>query len=515
MPRLVKMSRGGTREQREELVSVLIEKAGRKAYNDFATFVRMFWVIVDPSPLEWSWHMEAVCDALQEVELGRCRRLVINVPPGFSKSLLTCVFFPAWQWLRNPTRRTLFLSHDKDVAIRDSRRMRILIESPEYRALLTRFHGKEAWTLSDDQNAKSNFENSKKGFRYCGAIGGKITGKRGDGIIIDDPHDVKEAIEGSPERIAERMAETCNIFKQVLKSRLNDQRKGYVIIIMQRVHEGDLAGMAIAQKYKTVILPMRFDPARADPRDPRKVAGELLDPVRFPLEIVEEMEADLGSQASGQLNQEPVSPSGSMFPVGIWLWQDRRAFPVVYQRRAAAWDMAFGASEDSAFTSGVEGGLSNGKVYLLSEEYGRWESPEMIGGMKRMHQKGVVGQYVEDRASARAVTDILKREIPGLVLVQPITDKVTRAQAWKPYVQAGNIILPCTCGNMIPHHHELEGALPGEPFAAALVAEAAVFPKGKLKDRVDAAGYLFIELLGKPSSTPQDIRARYGVTVKR
>jgi len=151
------------------------EQAERRALVDFAAFVRLLWPVVEPAPLEWGWHMRVICTVLQELAEGKIRRLVINIPPGFSKSLLACVFLPAWIWLHRPAERMLFLSHDGDLASRDSRRTRILLQSPEYQRLLARIP--RPWTFARDQNEKVNFENSARGFRYCGSLTSGITGK--------------------------------------------------------------------------------------------------------------------------------------------------------------------------------------------------------------------------------------------------------------------------------------------------------------------------------------------------
>jgi phage terminase large subunit-like protein len=94
------------------------------------------------------------------------------------------------------------------------------------------------------------------------------------------------------------------------------------------------------------------------------------------------------------------------------------------------------------------------------------------------------------------VVSVLRAKIPGLILVPPVGDKVARAQSWQPYVASGNVILPCTCGQSEPHHHEVAAsALPAEPWVREFVAEHASFPKGTLKDQVDATSYLIKPLL--------------------
>jgi len=490
------------------------EQREREAVYSFAAFVRLMWSVVEPSPLKWSWHMEVICDALQSVAEGRCKRLVINIPPGFSKSLLTSVFFPAWKWLRWPSDRSLYLSHNLELARRDSQRTREVLRSPEYQSILSRT--KKVWSFARDQNETLNFQNSARGFRYCASLGAGITGKRGDNIVIDDPHDVKEATQGAPDRIAERMAELGANFDQAVRSRLNDPLTGTIIIIMQRVHEIDLTGHVLSGpgKWETLILPMRYDPERPDPRDRRTIAGELLDAERFPEHVVLENETALGAQASGQYQQAPVAPGGGMFPIAAWTFLDRRAFPQSYEREAAGWDLAFGANKSGAYHAGVFGGLKKGKVYTFGEVHVRCDTSELLSRMAAARKTWPEAKTwcVEDKAAGRPATEIASESIPGMILVQPSGDKTARAQAWQPYVRAGNIVLPCTCGLTTLHHHEQANALPAEPWVVEFVTELSMFPKGALKDRLDAAGYLYRELLGNKET--YDIK-KYNFNLRR
>ena len=480
------------------------------AIDQFSAFVRLMWGVVEPKPLEWGRHMQTVCDALQAVAEGKCKRLIVNIPPGFSKSLITSVFYPAWKWLRNPSDRTLYLSRSDKVGSRDSDRFRTLIKSEEYRSIVDKLPN--PWRIRIDQ--VELVANTAKGRRECAALGSGNTGKRADAIVIDDPHDVSEAIEGAPERIAERMGEAAQNFDQVLQSRLNDKRTDPIILIMQRLHEGDLSGHCMkvtnddgTPEWRTLILPMRYDPEIADPCDWRTIPGELLDPDRFPEEVVRKDEKALGAQASGQHGQRPVAATGGMFPVAQWTFVDHRSYPHQYEREIAGWDLAFGKSEGSAYHVGVFGGKKLGKAYIYAVIRLRAEANVLIDRMidARKQFPKATGWYVESAASAKPVRDVITARVPGFVLVPPEGDKVARAQSWQPYVASGNVILPCTCGQADPHHHEVAAdALPVDQWVREFVAEHASFPKGTLKDQVDAASYFvrpLLETKDKPKIT--------------
>jgi len=132
----------------------------QKARRRFREFIPLAWDTAEPArPFLPNWHIDAIADHLQAVADGEIQRLVINISPGHAKSLLVSVLWPAWMWVRNPKWRALFASYAADLAVRDSVRCRSLIESEWYQAMF-----RPEWQLSTDQNTKSLFENTEKGF---------------------------------------------------------------------------------------------------------------------------------------------------------------------------------------------------------------------------------------------------------------------------------------------------------------------------------------------------------------
>ncbi len=458
---------------------ILRELAERDALTSLAWFVRLLWPVVEPARLEWSWHMQAVCDALQDVAEGRVTRLVINIPPGFSKSLLTSVFYPAWQWLRKPSARNLFLSHDADLATRDSRRMRILILSPEYRRLLVR--AGQDWTLSGDQNQKVNFENTARGFRYCGSLTSGITGKRGDGIVIDDPHDAKDVTTGGPDQVRARLDEVETIFSQTLQTRMNDPRTGTIIVIMQRLHESDLAAHCLAEGYAHLCLPMRYDPARPDPRDRRRERGELLDARRFPAEVVAGLERALGvRQAAAQLDQDPVPDAGGLFQ-RAWFRHRFRVPPVGLQTFLSV-DATFRDTSSSDFVAIQLWGHLPGDArrFLLAQRRERLAytaTRQILKDLAAAHRPYAI--LIEAKANGDALIDDLRTAIPGVIAFEPGSrSKYERAQVGSaPAAEAGQIWLP-------------EDA----EFVDTFIEEHVGFPRAAHDDTVDACSQAMIWL---------------------
>lgn len=292
--------------------------------ESFAEFARAAWHVLEPAtPLMWDWPLDAICEHLEAVTDGQITHLLVNVPPGCMKSLLVGVMWPAWEWT-NPLRRHyryLGTSHKDALATRDNLKCRRLIQSEWYQS---------RWPLqlTSDQNAKTKFENSDTGFRESMSFT-SMTGSRGDRVILDDPLSVDDALSEA------ELLNAKNTFLESLPTRVNNERSA-IVVIMQRLHESDTAGIILEKKlpYVHLMLPMRFEPERRCKtilgfEDPRKKAGELLFPARFSEKSVALLERTLGVYATaGQLQQRPSPRGGGMFKDGhLKLWASGNPIP--------------------------------------------------------------------------------------------------------------------------------------------------------------------------------------------
>ncbi len=283
--------------------------------RSFRAFVKAAWSVLEPgTALKWNWHMDALCEHLQAMMDGQIQRLAINIGPGHTKSTIVSQCFPAWVWTRRPETRMLCASTDLPLAIRDNRNCRYLIESEWYRAC----YGREfklndtSYDMSPDQNMKSYFANDQQGYRQALSVCGKGIGKRGDLLIIDDPHDPREG-DGDREKVLEW-------YKQTWYSRLNDQEKGAMVIVGQRIHEDDLCGHVLKLGgWEHLCLPEEFDPARRCTTsigwcDPRDQEGDLLWDAKFPALVVAKLKDNLGPLGyAAQYDQAPVPATGGTF----------------------------------------------------------------------------------------------------------------------------------------------------------------------------------------------------------
>ncbi len=251
--------------------------------------------------------MDAMCIHLQAVFFREITRCVISIAPGHTKSTIVSVAFPVWCWINEPRDRWLCASHSLDLSIRDNRNRRRLIESEWFQAR----YG-HVFQMAGDQNVKSFFENNHKGYQIAGAVRSSVTGKRGTHLLIDDPHN---AMEGEANRKA-----AIEWFGKTWVSRLNDQKRGPMVIVGQRLHEQDLIGHILELGgWQHLNLPEEFEPTKRCVTsigwaDPRTTEGELLWPEKFSRETLDKLKFDLGPlDYAAQYQQLPVPAGGYIF----------------------------------------------------------------------------------------------------------------------------------------------------------------------------------------------------------
>ena len=229
--------------------------ATERATANLYEFTRQAWGIVEPDrEFIEGWHIKAICEHLEAVESGKILNLLINVPPGHCKSRVCNVFFPAWVWASNPSARFLCASYAQDLSTRDSLDCRSLIESEWYG---------ERWgdlvQLTHDQNQKTKFSTTAHGWRLSTSVDGRGTGEHPDYLMVDDPHNVKQA-ESTLER------ETClRWWTDTMASRglIRGVRK---VVIMQRLHTRDLSGMILDRGgFDHICLPYLYESGRMNP----------------------------------------------------------------------------------------------------------------------------------------------------------------------------------------------------------------------------------------------------------
>lgn len=491
-----------------DIEAQLVEIDQNDCEESLAEYVQRAWHVVEPgSEYVHGWHIDFICAHLEAITDGVTldngmfyNRLLINVPPGTMKSLLTNVFWPSWEWgPRNmPHLRYVCTSHSQNLAVRDSTKMRRLIQSDWYQA-----RWGDRVKLTGDQNAKTKFENTATGFREAVAFE-SMTGVRGDRVIIDDPHSVDSA-----QSDAMRQS-TIETFLEAVPSRLTNPIKSSIVVIMQRLHEEDVSGVIIDKGlgYDHIMLPMRYDTGRAMPtllglEDPREEEGELLFPDRFPVEVVERDEAVMGPYATaGQFQQSPEPRGGGIIKREWWQLWDQPSFPP-FDYIIAAIDTAYTTkSENDPSAMTVWGVWSGGdqaaqvtraptsegdmltvlnrtykeehpKVMMIHAWQDRLELHDLVKRVQEtMDQYGVEKLLVENKASGHSVAQEIRRlygyEEFAVQLVDPKGhDKLARLFSLQHLFAEGLVYAP------------------ERSWADMVINQAAQFPRAKHDDLVD------------------------------
>ena len=220
-----------------------IEEAERLE-DSLYEFVKAAWTSFDPADFAGNWHLRDVCDHLEAVARGHIPRLLINVPPRTGKTSIVSICFVAWVWAQRqrgprmgPQVSFYYASYAEQLSLEHSLKTRRLIESRWYQ----RYWGTR-FKLVSDRNTKGHFENDHGGYRMASSVDARATGFGADILVADDPHLVKEA---ESDIVREGVVRW---WSETMPSRLNDRRTGAMIVVMQRVHEGDLSGHTLARE---------------------------------------------------------------------------------------------------------------------------------------------------------------------------------------------------------------------------------------------------------------------------
>lgn len=457
-----------------------------------AEFAKMAWHVLEPTAeLKWGWALDAMSEHLEAVSNGEITKLLINVPPGCMKSLLTGVIWPAWEWgpKAMPGTRFIGTSYKERLAVRDNMKFSRLIKSGWYQ---------QYWPVELTLDQSGKLENDATGFREAMAFK-STTGSRGDRVLLDDPLSADEANSDADRRKAEIT------FTEALPTRINNDHSA-IVVIMQRLHQQDTSGIILDRElgYEHLMLPMEYEPDRACTTgigftDPRTEQDELLFPERFPREQVDDLKRTLGSYASaGQLQQRPAPRGGGIFR-DEW-WEVVTHTPVLAYMNIYA-DTAQKTKEHNDWSVFECWGATRhgNRPILLDVLRGKWEAPELLKMARAFwakhkqlaadHNTTLRFMKVEDKVSGTGLIQTLKRENIPVLPIQRNRDKIIRAYDVAPIAESGQCML-----------------LGDTPWLSDFLSEVSVFPNGAHDDQVDPMMDAITDIAYKRNSEPQ-IRA--------
>lgn len=500
----------------------------KERYEDsLFEFLKAGWPAIDSAAFQSGWCLEALCDHLEAVTLGQIPRLLINFPPRCCKTTITSICWPAWTWARSertfwsgPAVKFLCGSYGSTLSLDNSNKTRRLLDSPFYQ----KYWGHKFW-LRDDQNTKSKFDNTEQGSRQATSVGGSLLGIGGDIIVIDDPHntETEKVIETDTDRL-----KVASWWREIHGTRMNDPKKSAIVVVMQRLHQGDLSGIILDEaeegEWVHLMLPMRHDPVRhcvtvklpqyGDDEvweDPRVEEDELMWPERMGEKEVNSAEKALGPYMFAGRHQQSPTPKGGGIILRDWWkpWDEaearryglewgpaRKEFPEM-ELVVGSVDTAFGEKEENDYSAMTVWGIwmdrnKNRRAMLMFAWNKRLKlhgveisalpnEPKEVYQARKRENFGLVDlvadtckRYrvkrllIENKTRGQDVANEVRRlyarENFGVELLTPVKDKVSRTHTVVPLFTDNGVWAPDT------------------RWADAVITQSEIFPKGDHDD---------------------------------
>ena len=436
--------------------------------TDFHSFlVRCFLELNSGACFLRSWHIELLTAKLQAVRDGRIRRLIINIPPRHLKSLAASIALPAWLLGHDPALAIINVTYGELLSDKFARDCRAIMISPWYQSLF-------ATRLASARAPLQELVTTRGGSRMATSVGGVLTGRGADLILIDDPLKPSDAMSES------RRVAANEWFDGTLYSRLNDKTRGAIVIVMQRLHEDDLVGHVLKQEGWDVVS----FPAIAE-IDERHIietafrrkefyrrAGEALHPERESLETLAQIRATIGEyNFSGQYQQSPAPAGGGMVKEAWFRRYRPEERPSSFDQIVQSWDTANKATELADYSVCTTWGLKGPNFYLLNVFRKKLSYPDLkraVIEQNRLFNPTAI--LIEDKASGtQLIQELIEGGLSRVSRYAPDGDKVMRLHAQTATIENGFVHLPTEAH-----------------WLADYLRELTIFPAGRHDDQVDS-----------------------------
>ena len=436
--------------------------------QDLCSFVHRSFLELNPqSELVLNWHIEVMAAKLAACREGRIRRLIINVPPRHLKSHCASVALPAWWLGHDPSAQIICVSYGQDLSENLARGCRTIMETKWYQKLFpTR--------LAAEKQSVQEFATTGQGYRIATSVGGVLTGRGADLIIIDDPLKPDQALSKSQRKTVN------DWYDHTLYSRLNNKETGCIIVIMQRLHEDDLVGHLREQEGWEVVS----FPAIAEQIEEHLVEtpfgnypkirqlGETLHPERESHGTLARIRATIGEyNFAGQYQQSPAPLGGGLIKSAWFKTYEPKELPERFDQIVQSWDTANKPTELSDYSVCTTWGIKDKSVYLLHVLRKHLDYPSLkreVQSQRQAHNASVV--LIEDRASGTQLIQELRSEgLSHVTAYSPEGDKVMRLNAQAAMIENGFVYLPSE-----------------SHWLAEYLLEITTFPNAKYDDQADS-----------------------------
>lgn len=459
--------------QRKTVAAEARKELARRSFRDYLVHVHR-------GNYEHFKHTEYISKALEPIANGQQKYIFIEMPPRHGKSMTVSESFPSYYIAKNPTKRVITASYSDTLARKFGRLNRSKVEeyAPELFGV----------SLSAINASQNNWDLAGMGGGMIATgIGGSITGSGADLLIIDDPF--KNAEAANSKTIRDKVWDE---WESTLSTRLH--KGASVIVIMTRWHEDDLIGRLLEKSphdWERIRMP-----AVAEDDDDLlgREEGEVLCPeLGYDEQWATSKKEEVGSRTWAALFQQRPSPASGNIINRNW-WKYYKQAPVKFSEVIQSWDCTFKDSANSDYVVGQVWGVIGADKYLIDQVRGKMDFPATIQAIRNLSAKYPKARtkLIEDKANGSAVIATLKREISGLIPVNPEGGKVTRAQAVSPDIEAGNVFIP-------------DPSI--APWISDFVEECTSFPNGKHDDQLDCATQALNRLSNKKRAVVSGVNA--------
>jgi predicted phage terminase large subunit-like protein len=433
--------------------------------QDFSAFVRKVFETVSPGDaFLQSWHLDAMTFAAKGVVEGKVKRLIATVPPRHLKSIIFSVALPAYLLGKDPTKRVICVSYSNELAVKHAIDFRAVISSEWYRRVFLKAR------VSREKDTQFETMTTARGYRFATSLGGTLTGRGADLIVLDDPQKPEEALSEAQRNSAGQWFDTT------LLSRLDSKSEGAVIVVMQRLHEDDLAGRLLAKGGWQLLKIAAI--AEQDERVSigagcfhERLAGSVIDPRRESLEDLERLRQSMGELFfSAQYQQEPIPLAGNIIKAEWFKHYDTAPALDDNDILVVSIDTAMKGSPSADFSVATVWLARGENTYLIDLWRERVDYPELrhaVHRLREQYQTAVV--LIEDKGSGTSLIQDLRSENKAPIPIHPEGDKVARLAAVSAQFEAGSVFFPKNA-----------------PWLSSLKAELLGFPNMKHDDQVDS-----------------------------